>query len=72
MIRIELEKLLAGRSLYWLSQEAGIRWATLAAIAKGTIRRIDLVSLNALCEALECRPGDLLIKGERKTRKKGK
>jgi len=72
MIKIELEKLLDGKSLYWLSQQTGIRWGTIAAIAKGTIRRIDLESLNALCDALECTPGDLLIKVERKPRKKGK
>jgi putative transcriptional regulator len=66
MIKIELEKLLGERSLYWLSQETGIRWGTIAAIAKGTIRRIDLDSLDAICDALRCQPGDLLVKVERK------
>jgi len=72
MIRIELEKLLNGRSLYWLSQQTGIRWGTIAAIAKGTIRRIDLESLDAICDALGCQPGDLLVKTQRtkKTRKR--
>ena len=65
MIKIELEKLLDGKSLYWLSQETGIRWGTIAAIAKGTIRRIDLESLDAICDALECQPGDLLVKTQR-------
>ena len=72
MIKIELETLLDGKSLYWLSQETGIRWGTIAAIAKGTIRRIDLESLDAICDALECQPGDLLVKVERKPRKKGR
>ena len=72
MIKIEVEKLLNGRSLYWLSQQTGIRWGTIAAIAKGTIRRIDLESLDAICDALECQPGDLLVKVERKARKKGR
>ncbi len=72
MIKIELEKLLDGKSLYWLSQQTGIRWGTIAAIAKGTIRRIDLESLDAICDALECTPGDLLVKTQRtkKTRKR--
>jgi putative transcriptional regulator len=71
MIKIELKKLLAGRSLYWLSQESGIRWATIAAMASGKARRIDLEALNLICEALECQPGDLLVKVERrKARKK--
>ena len=41
MIKIELEKLLDGRSLYWLSQQTGIRWATLSAMA--TERHSDLM-----------------------------
>ncbi len=71
MIRIELEKLLSGRSLYWLSQETGIRWATLADMASGKARRLDLHALDCLCKALDCQPGDLLVRVERrKARKK--
>jgi putative transcriptional regulator len=72
MIKIELEKLLEGRSLYWLSRETGIRWATLAAMVNGKAQRLDLDALERICEALECQPGNLLVKVERKTRKKGK
>jgi putative transcriptional regulator len=70
MIRIEVEKLLAGRTLYWLSQETGIRWATLAAMANGEARRLDLEALDAICEALECQPGDLLVRVERRRARK--
>jgi len=72
MIKIELEKLLNGRSLYWLSQQTGIRWATLAAMVNGKAQRLDLDALESICEALECQPGVLLVKVERKTRRKGK
>ena len=72
MIKIDLEKLLEGRSLYWLSQQTGIRWATLAAMVNGKTQRLNLDDLEAICEALECQPGDLLTKVERKTRKRGK
>ena len=72
MIKIELEKLLDGRTLYWLSQETGIRWATLSAMANGKAQRLNVDDLDAICDALECQPGDLLTKVERKTRKKGK
>jgi len=72
MIKIELEKLLKGRSLYWLSQQTGIRWATLAAMVNGKAMRLNLDDLNLICDALECQPGDVLVKVERKTRKKGK
>ena len=72
MIKIRLRELLADRSLYWLSVESGVRWSTIAALAKGKARRLDLDVLNAICEALRCQPGDLLIRVERKPRKKGK
>ena len=68
MIKIELEKLLKGRSLYWLSQATGIRWATISAMARSKLRRIDLEALNAICEALECEPGDLLVLVETRKR----
>jgi putative transcriptional regulator len=72
MIKIELEKLLEGRSLYWLSQLTGIRWATLAGMANGTAQRLNLADVDAICDALGCQPGDLLVKVERKPRKKGR
>jgi putative transcriptional regulator len=72
MIRIELEKLLEGRTLYWLSQQTGIRWATLAAMFNGKTQRLNVDDLDAICDALECQPGDLLTKVERKPRKKGR
>lgn len=68
MVKIELEKLLAGRSIYWLSQETGIRWATLAAMASGKSQRLELGVLDRICEALECEPGDVLVR-ETKARK---
>ena len=72
MIKIELENLLADRTLYWLSQQTGIRWATLSAMANGKAQRLNVDDLDAICDALNCQPGDLLVKVERKTRKRGK
>ena len=72
MIKIELDQLLEGRSLYWLSQQTGIRWATLAAMVNGKAQRLNLEDVELICDALECQPGDLLTKVERKPRKKGK
>ena len=63
MIKINLEKLLAGRSVYWLSQETGIRWATLSAMLNQKAVRIDLPLLDRICAALKCQPGDWVIKG---------
>ena len=70
MIKIELEKLLNGRSLYWLSQQTSIRWATLAGMANGKAQRLNLADIEAICDALECEPGDLLVTVERKKRRK--
>jgi putative transcriptional regulator len=72
MITIELEKLLEGRSLYWLSQQTGIRWATLASMQNGAAQRLNLEDIDLICDALGCVPGDLLVKVERKRRKKGR
>jgi putative transcriptional regulator len=65
MIKIELEKLLEGRSLYWLSQQTGIRWATLSAMVNGKAQRLNLDDIEAICTALECEPGKLLVRVER-------
>lgn len=65
MIKIELEKLLQDRSLYWLSKETGIRWATLAAMVNGKAQRLNLEDIEAICVALGCQPGDLLVKTQR-------
>ena len=74
MIKIELEKLLDGRSLYWLSQQTGIRWATLAAMANDKAQRLNLDDIEAICMALECKPGDLLVLLEtrKRTTKRGR
>ena len=68
MIKIELERLLNGRSLYWLSKETDIRWATLSAMVNGKAQRLNLEDLEAICTALECAPGDLLVLVETRKR----
>ena len=70
MIKIELEKLLESRSLYWLSKETGIRWATLSAMVNGKAQRLNLEDLDLICDALECVPGDLLVRADRKKGRK--
>jgi len=70
MIKVELIKLLGERSLYWLSKETGIRWASLAAMANGKALRLNLDDIDVICDALECQPGDLLVKVERRKARK--
>ena len=48
--------------MYWLSVETGVRWDTLAKMAKGKSERLELGVLDAVCDVLECEPGDVLVK----------
>lgn len=64
MIEVRLKGLLEsrGRTRYWLAQETGIQYKTLARIEQAeSSNRIELRVLDEICRALECQPGDLLI-----------
>jgi len=64
MIEVRLKQLLEerGRSRYWLAQETGIEYKTLARIeAAEQSNRIELRVLDGICRALECQPGDILV-----------
>jgi putative transcriptional regulator len=62
MITITLGELVKqrGKSLYWLSQESGIRYATIWRLSKDNVPMIPVAALDKICEVLECQPGDLL------------
>lgn len=45
-----------------LAERAGISIAALYRIKSGSMITPDLRKLNALCKALECEPGDLLVR----------
>ena len=75
MIRFRLSEILEERqqTVYWLWKETGIRYATVWQMNKGKIARLSLDTLDRICEALECEPGDLLVRVEdRKKRRRGK
>ena len=74
MIRFQLNELLQerGQTLYWLCKQTGIRYATIWQMGKGDVARLNLDVLDRVCEALECQPGDLLVRAEAKRRKRGK
>jgi putative transcriptional regulator len=61
-IRINLDVMLAKRkmSLTELSEEVGITLANLSILKTEKARAIRLSTLEAICRALECQPGDLL------------
>jgi len=64
MIKIRINEVLQekGRTLYWLAKETGIRYATVWNMAKGNQSKLHLDALDRICEVLECKPGDLLVR----------
>ena len=61
-IIIRLDRLLAlrGKSLTALSEDVGITLANLSILKQGHARAIRFSTLEAICKALQCQPGDLL------------
>lgn len=43
-----------------LSERVGITMANLSILKNGKAKAIRLTTLDAICKALECQPGDLL------------
>ena len=66
MIHVRLDELLKerGRSLYWLARETGIPEGSLRKIRRGETTEISFRVLEALCEALGCEPGELIVRGK--------
>jgi putative transcriptional regulator len=61
-IKVNLDLLLVQRkiTLTELSEKVGITLANLSILKRGKARAIRFSTLLAICEALECGPGDLL------------
>ena len=62
MIEIQVDQLLAehGRTFYWLAKETGISHTTLWRLKKGKALGINFETLEKMCQALKCQPGDVL------------
>lgn len=61
-IKINLDLLLVQRkmSLTELSEKVGITMANLSTLKRGKAKAIRFTTLLALCDALDCEPGDLI------------
>jgi len=61
-IKVNLDLLLVQRkmSLTELSEEVGITLANLSILKRGKAKAIRFSTLVAICEALQCEPGDIL------------
>ena len=65
-IELHLDKLLAerGMTLVELSAQVGVTVANLSILKNGHARALRFSTLTAICDALECTPGELLsLKG---------
>lgn len=62
-IQVQLDELLAerGMTLTQLSHLVDITVVNLSILKTQKARAIRFSTLNALCEALDCQPGDILI-----------
>ena len=62
-IRIDLDVMLARRkmSMTELSARVGITMANLSILKNGKAKAVRFSTLNEICKALSCQPGDLLI-----------
>jgi putative transcriptional regulator len=72
-ISVKLDDALHDRrmTLTELADKIGITLANLSILKTGKARAIRFSTLNAICEALQCQPGDLLQFGDVSTAEDG-
>lgn len=61
-IKVNLDLMLVKRdkTLTELSEEVGITISNLSILKTGKARAIRFSTLNAICDSLDCQPGDIL------------
>ena len=62
MITINLDVMMAKRkmSLNELSEKVGLTLANLSVLKTGKAKAVRFSTLDAICKALDCQPGDIL------------
>ena len=62
MIIVRLDKMMADRkmSLNELSEKIGLSNVNLSLLKNGKVKGIRFNTLEAICETLDCQPGDIL------------
>lgn len=62
MIIVNIDVMLAKRkmSVTELSEKVGITMANISILKNGKAKAIKFSTLEAICKALECQPGDIL------------
>lgn len=61
-IKVNLDLMLVKRdmSLTELSEEVGVTISNLSILKTGKAKAVRFSTLNAICKALDCQPGDIL------------
>ncbi len=61
-IILRLDRVMADRkiSLNELAQKVGISYVNLSNVKTGKVKAIRFSSLDAICDALDCQPGDII------------
>ena len=77
MVELRIQEVAMKRGIttaYQLQKAMGSHPAMAARLWKGDMDRIGLQTIDALCEALDCEPGDLIIrvKNQEGEKRKGK
>lgn len=65
-VHVHLDRLLAerGLTLTELATQVGITVVNLSILKNGRAKAVRFSTLTAICQALECQPGDLLSVGD--------
>ena len=61
-IIINIDVMLAKRkmSVTELSERVGITMANISVLKNGKAKAVKIITLNSICKALDCQPGDIL------------
>jgi len=72
IIKFQIDEVLEkrGHSFYWLSKQTGVSHSTFWRLKKDKALGINFATLEKICQALECEPGDVLkLDSDKKTNK---
>ncbi|HYP29375.1 MAG TPA: helix-turn-helix transcriptional regulator [Blastocatellia bacterium] len=70
MLKFRLGEILGekGKSVYWLAKQTGMSQGAAWKLNAGQTTGIRFDTLDRICEALECQPGDLITHETKKKR----
>jgi putative transcriptional regulator len=63
-VKLLIDELLEkhGKTAYWLAVETGIAHSVMHKLRYGKLESIRLDYIDRICQALECQPGDLIVR----------